>query len=283
VGALEAAGIDTLLLKGPAIAAWLYAPGEPRLYTDADLLVNPRRILDAERVLTGLGYALRDPEGERDALVSGPHAQTWTRPRDAAVIDLHHALPGEILAADVLWPELQGRADRLAVAGAAVAVLDRPSLALLVAVHAAHHGPDHDGPLEDLRRALATGSDALWSEALLVAERLMAVPQFAAGLRLLGNGAALAQRLGLPDQRTLDALAQDQVAFGFARLAATRGLRAKLALIVRELFPAPSFMHWWRPWSRGSRARLAAAYAYRLGWLMTTAVPGLLAWRRARG
>ena len=42
VDAFDAAGIDTVLLKGPATVRWLYAdnPGR-RLYSDIDLLVSP--------------------------------------------------------------------------------------------------------------------------------------------------------------------------------------------------------------------------------------------------
>ncbi|MDX6664460.1 MAG: putative nucleotidyltransferase, partial [Solirubrobacteraceae bacterium] len=38
-GAMSAAGVPVVLLKGPAIAQWLYDPCEQRGYSDADLLV----------------------------------------------------------------------------------------------------------------------------------------------------------------------------------------------------------------------------------------------------
>ena len=40
VQALERAGIDSILLKGPATTRWLYGRDEPVPYTDTDLLIN---------------------------------------------------------------------------------------------------------------------------------------------------------------------------------------------------------------------------------------------------
>ena len=37
----ELRGIQSILLKGPAIARWLYGDGTPRPYGDADLMVSP--------------------------------------------------------------------------------------------------------------------------------------------------------------------------------------------------------------------------------------------------
>jgi hypothetical protein len=71
------------------------------------------------------------------------------------------------------------------------------------------------------------------------------------------------------------------MAAGFARLAAAPK-EERVRLLREEIFPTRAFMHWWAPWSRGSGARLAAAYVYRTGWLAVHAIPGYLAWRRAR-
>ena len=51
--ALEAAGIRSILLKGPAIKLWLYAEDESRHYWDIDLLVSPAELPRAESVAAG--------------------------------------------------------------------------------------------------------------------------------------------------------------------------------------------------------------------------------------
>lgn len=281
VDALERRGVDVLLLKGPALTDWLYAGHELRPYADADLLVAPDRITDAEAVLADLGYVLRDPEGEK-RLVSGPHAQLWWRPGDEAMIDLHRSLPGEVLAEAVVWPTLWGRAERMRVFDRDIAVLDPPSRALLVGLHAWHHGATMPQPLEDLERATAVVPEPVWAEAARVAEAVMALPQFAAGLRMTRAGTAIAHAIGLPSAETFTRLADDDLSLGLARLFAARGLRARAALARRELLPPREFMHWWAPWSRRSDRALVAAYIFRTGWLAAKLPAGLRDWRSVR-
>ena len=49
--AFDAAGVGSLLLKGPALSGWLYAADEPRSYLDSDLWIRPVDASQAERVL----------------------------------------------------------------------------------------------------------------------------------------------------------------------------------------------------------------------------------------
>jgi hypothetical protein len=280
VEALRDGGVDVILLKGPVIAEWLYDRGESRPYADADLLVSVSRRPRCERLLTGLGYALRDPEGEELLTVSGPHAQTWQR-ADGATIDLHHSLPGEVYVEGLVWPTLWERRDHMELAGVEVPVLDIPSRALMVALHVFHHGREHRGPMEDLRRALARAPDEVWTEGAVVAEDILALPQFAAGVRMLPEGEALADRLGLPRSDVLEQLEGHSLAAGFERLAGARGGRARVKLLWREAFPPRSFITWWRPWARRSPVHLALGYLYRMGWLAGHVGSGFRAWRQA--
>ena len=48
-GRFERAGVRSILLKGPAVARWLYGPGEPRRYSDIDLLVGEADLAAAGR------------------------------------------------------------------------------------------------------------------------------------------------------------------------------------------------------------------------------------------
>ena len=52
----ELAGVHALVLKGPAIARWLYENGTERHYIDCDLLVGPAEFEAAEHELQSLGY-----------------------------------------------------------------------------------------------------------------------------------------------------------------------------------------------------------------------------------
>jgi hypothetical protein len=278
---LRAAGEHALLLKGPTVARWLYGSSGERTYVDVDILVAGDRLAQTRAILAGLGYELRDPEGEKE-FVSGTHAEGWWRRADGAQIDLHHNLPGGDYPEGVVWPLLWARAETMDVAGESVRVLDLPSRTLLIALHAAHHGSEVATPLEDLRRALEQVPDRTWRDAVTIADELTALPQLAAGLELVPGGPELARRLHLPAVAELEATRNRQMAPGFARLGAATP-RERLRLMRDAAFPSRAFMHWRVPWSRGSRARLVLAYVYRCAWLATHAAPGWLAWQRARG
>ena len=79
-----------------------------------------------------------------------------------------------------------------------VETLSRPARLLYVVLHAAQHESHRfEQPLKDLDRALHHAEGQPWKEAADLAGRLRAVPTFAAGLRLLPDGAGLADRMGL--------------------------------------------------------------------------------------
>jgi Uncharacterised nucleotidyltransferase len=53
---LRARGVRSILLKGPAVAGWLYRDGTPRPYADTDLLIAPSNLAAAKVVLEDLGF-----------------------------------------------------------------------------------------------------------------------------------------------------------------------------------------------------------------------------------
>jgi hypothetical protein len=284
VEALRTAGVEAVLLRGPAIARWLYEDANARSYVDVDLLVPLSDVEHAEQVLAGLGFSDYTVEG-----VLGhdrpTYAHTWLR-RDGAAVDLHYALLGARLQPARIWDVLAAETETISVLGTEVRVASPPGRALVVALHAAHHGVGVGQPLDDLARALELLPAALWEKAHELAARLDAQEAFATGLRLLEPGRELAHSLGLPPTRStetaLRAGTPPPMALGFEWLATTRGLRGKAGLVARKIVPAPRFMRAWSPLARRGRTGLAAAYAWRLLWLARHAGPGFVAWRRAR-
>src|SRR5262245_20521781 len=82
--------IPSLLLKGPAIAGWLYSADEVRGYGDVDLLVAPADQARAADALTHLGFAPLVAESELRG--HRPlHATEWVA-RDGASVDLHFTI-----------------------------------------------------------------------------------------------------------------------------------------------------------------------------------------------
>jgi len=284
VTALRRAGIASILLRGPTIARWLYGEDELRAYRDVDLLVEPAKRAEAEAVLARLGFVHRQAGFAPGEAVE--HASEWICRRPSVVVDLHNGIEGVRAESAELWTVLASDCHTIGVAGVAADAPGAPALALIITLHAAHHGVHGGKHLEELRRAVERAGLETWRQALQLAERVEAVPSFAAGVRLLPEGAALAERLRLPvvgDRETaLRAGGAHSTAIGFARLAATPGVRAKVALVARKLVPTPAFMRHWSRLARRGRLGLALAYLWRPLWLLLHLVPAGVAWLRAR-
>jgi hypothetical protein len=284
VHALDVSAVACLLLKGPALATWLYGDGSTRAYVDTDLLVAPADRRGAEDVLSGLGFVKRlddrDTPGWRQA------AHHWLRASDRANVDLHRTLVGIGVEEQRLWDALATDAERTRVGGTEVRVPSPPARVLHLALHAAQHGVGGGKHLLDLERGLELIEPQVWTAAAALADRLGAVGSFAAGLRLLPAGSRIADELALPAERSVQTalLAGPPVpgALGWNDLALTRGRMAQVRLAARKLVPTPRFMRAWSPLARRGRVGLAVAYVARPAWVLWHAVPGLLAWRQAR-
>jgi Uncharacterised nucleotidyltransferase len=283
VEALRRDGVRSIVLRGPAIRRWLYPEGEPRAYRDVDLLVEPDKREAAEAVLRRLGFVHRQAGFAPGEAVE--HAGEWICRRPAVVVDLHRGLEGVGADPAELWSGLAAGGRQLEVAGVAVAVPAEAALALIVTLHAAHHGLESSKQLTELRRAIERARFETWEEAGVLAARLKSVTGFAAGLRLVPEGAGIAERLGLPhggDPETrLRAASAHPTAIGFARLVAARGIRAKVALVRRKLVPTPAFMRHWSPLARRGPLGMALAYLWRPLWLLLRLPPSTIAWLRA--
>jgi hypothetical protein len=158
--------------------------------------------------------------------------------------------------------------------------------ALHVVLHAAQHGPAFSKPLDDLERALRVVPSDEWEAVYDLAQRLDALDAFAAGLRLVSAGAAVADHLELKEPTDvrvrLRASSAPVTAEGIAAVMARPGIRQKLHLVAREAFPSPGFMRQWAPMARRGAGGLLVAYLFRILWLVWHAPRGLFAWRAAR-
>jgi Uncharacterised nucleotidyltransferase len=283
VAALRDRGVDSLLLKGPALADW-YPVDSPRTYVDGDIWVSPASVGAAEAVLRQLGFdPMQDERGLPGWWVE--HASSWRRARDGGVVDLHRRLQGVALDPAATWEIVWSQREPMTVAGVTVERLGEVARALYVTLHAAHHGAKDPRGLPHLRVALTAADEAIWERALELAAQLDALASFSTGLRLVPAGAELAERLGVPDTRSvttaLHAASPPPVALGFEQLAGTSWSR-RFAIIARKLFPPPGFVrHWWPPAAKNRRL-LLLGYLYRPLWLLLRAPAGYRAWRAAR-
>lgn len=280
VQALDRAGHEAILLKGPSLAAWLYTDGTPRPYGDTDLLIDASRAKDVHDVLADLGFRHGGVStvGE-EALGTMP----WVR--GTAAIDLHVTLGGMAADPAEVWSALRPVTVPFVVAGQPVLAPAPAAQCLVVALHAAHHGSGERRPLEDLRRALAHADASTWRAAAHLATHTLALPAFASGLRMLEHGRRLADDLGLSHAESVELALQSRgqmsVAFGFEELARRRG-SDRLRFLAHEILPPPVWMRAKYPAARRGRAALAAAHARRWTWLAVRLGPGWSKWKRAR-
>ncbi len=280
-GAFATVGIETIVLKGPVLARWLY-PGELRQYCDSDLMVAPERWARATEVLERMGFrswVLRP-------LFVEPGGTDYRRGED--VVDLHHAIPGLFGDPSAIWDSVRARSERQWIGGAELWVPDRTTVLMHVALHAGHHA-NLVGykPFEDLRRAIACADEQQWRRAVELAREYDGIAAFATGLELLPEGRELAERLELGGVRPFRyrlRLQDNYVAEEISALFSSEaGVWSKLTTAASEIFPQPEYMRWWSPLARRGRAGLATAYLWRPLWAIGQ-VPGALQaiWRARR-
>src|SRR4051812_25065342 len=284
--AFAAAGVRSILLKGPALEAQLYADGTPRRHGDTDLLVPPGDIERAGRALSAIGLELILDQ-RRHSGVFEPHAQVWGPPGGPGTVDLHWRLAGTRADPALAWELLVQHTVPFAIGGEHTESLDRAGLAMLVALHPAQHGPAKEKPLADLERALMRFDRETWTAAAAMAESLGADEAFAAGLRLDPRGAGLAQELGLTramsPELELMLTSPPPGAQRLLELATSSGVKARLRHLRQALVPSPAFMRAAYATARRGHLGLALAYGLRLV-KNARAAPGMAgAIRRSRG
>ena len=282
--AFEAAGVESLLLKGPSVSRWLYDNDEPRGYGDSDLLVAPSDLETAEHVLLRLGFR---PTVDRTEMPDWwqDHAIGWLR-GDNEAVDLHRTLSGVGVDPEQVWQTLAADREPIVVGGFEAQTLAIPARTLMLALHAGQHGTGWGRFLDDLERGASRIDTSTWDAAAELAASLGATAAFAMGLRLVEPGRALASKLGLPTDGSVDltlkASTPPPIALGFDQLARASGWRQRIAILRHKFFPPVTFMKLWSPLARQGKRGLLRAYVQRWIWLLRNAPAGFRAWRAAR-
>jgi hypothetical protein len=282
---LRREGIRCILLRGAAIASRFYSSPAERRYVDVDFLVGPSDYASAEATLASLGFV--ESALERSFPRDRPrHAHTWSRERPPVSVDLHRTLIGLRRPPEEVWDVFTSSCESIHVLQTQVEVPSPAAEAVVIALHAAHHGHDLPGTLDDLSRLLSQLSEEAWRAAVTLAERLDATSMFALGLRLVPAGSVLADRLGLPADAPRDPSLLGGRAFHIAQgldwLGQKQGAHRKVAFLARKIFPEPRQMRVLSPLARRGPVGLTAAYVGRLGLLAVWAVPALAVLLRRR-
>lgn len=280
VNTLREAGIRSILIKGPLQQVWLSTAGPPRESIDVDLLVDPAEVDAAGAALSALGYR-HQPEVTPGVV---NHSSLWAMSGQIPV-EVH----GTLSSADPArtYRVLEQETEAAEVAGTMLEIPNRAARCLIVALHAAQHGPETYEPLYDLERAVTVAGRDDWERAAALAREVHAEVAFVTGLGLVPAGEQLRAALGLEplaltERLALNLASDAEGAPGFHWLAQQEGAKAKAAFVARKLVPPPDFMRFKYPYARKGPGHLVLAYAYRPFWIARRALPGFLAWRRSR-
>lgn len=264
--------IGARALKGVALSRLLYREGEVRGYFDVDVIIAPEALERAGEVLTELGFQnLSALDGVVD--VAGVlHAQMWSKAESAVgnvTVDLHWTLAGCSASPEAVWSAISADSQSLRIGGSEIPVLGFPALALHLALHAAHHGPEDVKAMGDLRRGIERWSPEVWQEAARLAESVGAPDWFAAGLRLTTEGTFLADGLlGLQPaslQLTEIELRSERPrgAFHVEALSGADAWRDRIRVVRHALFPSRRWIEREYRWAIG-RSGLVIVSAYAL-------------------
>jgi hypothetical protein len=285
VRGLDAAGIDCMVLKGPAMAHRLYgdAPG-CRNYGDIDLLVAPWHFDAAGRVLASLGFTDR-LAGIRATEAARLQGRPWHRDGAAHVaVDLHRGFH-HVADRSAWWELLSGHREVLVVEGHPVTIPDPVGCAVIACLHAARETL-LGKPFEDLRRALQLFDDEVWREAAELARSVGAGGAFAAALCRESVGAELAARLGLSvtDPVAWFMATSGERGTGSLGLVLAPGTWAARAQRLRDAaFPSAAVFAGSWPIAVRGRGGLALARVGRLCVCVTLLPQVLMAWHRTSG
>lgn len=292
VGTFEECGITSLLLKGPAVAHWIYSDDlDGRTYIDVDLLVEPIRFEDAERVLETLGYGHVDGD-HRVAPRTWLHESEWQRlGPQPTYVDLHRGFHG-VTDWTRWWSVMSAHTVVVTVGGRELHIPDAAGCALVVALHDSSTGRSNRSAT-DLQRALRTFSDDVWQEAARRAETIGVRPSLVLGLTLHEAGRMMITRLGLPTDLPPDVAIRSLVATGDdpgnvdrawtlqIRLQSAGGWRQRIRVLLDIIFPSAEFFRQSRSLAgHGSLGLFAARVIRPLD--LTARAPRIL-WLLAKG
>jgi putative nucleotidyltransferase-like protein len=268
--AFRRAGLDVLLLKGPGLGHLLYGSAHGRSYLDVDLLIAPDTLDRAEELLATLGYRNVDAIHGVEELAGNVHAHTWlpvhAESTGASAIDLHWTISGARSAPAVVWGALWRARTEITLAGNRAAVPDRSAQALHLAMHAAQHGPKFHKHLDELSLALGRWPREVWEAAAALAQEIDGLEPFAAGLRLVPAGGALASQLALPSTHELEWTIQNldrrpRGTFHLRALEDAESRAEQVRVLSRALVPNRTWITHEHPWAGRGPMRLAGGYA----------------------
>jgi len=178
----EAQGIDTIVLKGPAIGATAYGDPSLRSFEDIDLLVRRRDMERARAMVMTIGYKRQYEPSHESFLIDQHHALEFSDSRTR--VELHSALVERYLRLKIHESDLWSGSLRVQCAGGSLRVLAQHHLFLFLCAHGAKHEWERPRWIRDIAQLVSKLDSAGAGEILELAERTHALRLVSLGVRL---------------------------------------------------------------------------------------------------
>jgi hypothetical protein len=193
----EAAGIEAVPYKGPALAVYAYGKLELRRFVDLDILVRKADVLQAKDLLTTQGFTCGTPwtDAQQALLMRTQHNFSMSQEDGRLIVELHWEVAPSLFASSLQAEEFWGRLRTMRLNNVTVKCLSTEDLLLSLCVHGSKHFWERLAWICDVAELVKTRTDLNWT----------ALIQHAAATkndRMLFLGLCLANRLldaPLPD------------------------------------------------------------------------------------
>jgi hypothetical protein len=276
VAVMEAAGIPTTAMKGPALAVQAWGDVSARSYGDVDLLVPPERARDTVAALLAAGYVDRRARYGLEPSPAHWHDWSFTAPDGRTLVEIHWSLvaPARYPGVDSAEVWQAGAREEVTLPGGTVWALAPEVQLPYLAIHAtAHHWGWLEFPLTLAGLVRRAGSTLDW-EALRDRARRWRCRRITTVGLLLARELAGGDTLDLPPavRRALDA---DAEAARLARWYGTMLLGERASGAGADSGPGPDSgagSAWYQGspalWWRRMRMEDTAPARLRAGWVL---------------
>lgn len=168
----EAAGIEAVPYKGPALAVCAYGKLELRRFVDLDILVRKADVLRAKELLTARGFICGTPwtDAQQALLLRTQHNLSLSKEDGRLVVELHWEVASSLFASSLQAEEFWGRLETMRLNNVTVKSFSTEDLLLSLCVHGSKHHWERLAWICDVSELIKTRTDLNWNVLLKRAE-----------------------------------------------------------------------------------------------------------------
>src|SRR6266498_3572757 len=161
----EAAGIEAVPHKGPALAVYAYGNPALRRFVDLDILVRKGDTLRAKELLTALGFVCGTPwtNTQQALLLRTQHNLSLSREEGRIVVELHWEVASSLFASSLQAEDFWGRLETMPLNDITVKTLSAEDLLLSLCVHGSKHLWERLAWICDVAELVKARTDLNWT------------------------------------------------------------------------------------------------------------------------